>query len=265
MNIVVATSRGRGLKAIERKRNDVVMSVHPGGKLWRLKKEALHLIKEMGDSDATRPTLVYFVAGIPDITIKKQANFKLYGRHRHYEEVVMPESNLDTLIKDMTFLFVSTAECIKKAGATPVFATIAPMSIATWNSHRLHKHRTTHLTFFKNYDIMQTKLELLISSINKNIHQINKSNNVHTPRLSKSIMYQRRGHSRCRYGMLVDGVHPSLKLSASWIDTLDRVFDLNKIPALHSTPDISTSAKDNIYDSDVSDDSDSEKKRCWLY
>ena len=258
MNIIVATSRGRGLQDLAKRREDTVLSVHPGASLRKLEREALRLLKHVPSSSDTH---LYFVAGLPDVTHRHQFCFQLRGRRRKYEEVIMPTYPIDKITDDITSLFKSTAEKIKNANATPIFSTICPMSLDTWNHRRLSQHRTSHLSSFPYYPLMQEKHESVILRINQEIHLLNKSYNMHTPRLAKSVMYHRKGQLRCRYGRLVDGVHPNHNLQLEWVDTLDRVLDLNRSSPNQLPPPepVKSQPDDEEYDSDSS------TKRSWLY
>ena len=171
--------------------------------------------------------------------------------------MLMPNTAIDKITDDIISLFKSAAEKIKNANATPIFSTICPMSLDTWNHRRLRQHRTSHLSSFPYYP----KHESVILKINQEIHLLNKSHNMHTPRLAKSVIYHRKGQLRCRYGRLVDGVHPNHNLPNEWVDTLNRVLDLNRSPKNHLPP---TEPAKSLPD-DEEYDSDSSAKRSWLY
>ena len=109
---------------------------------------------------------------------------------------------------------------------------------------------------------MQDKHESVILNINKEIHLLNRSHNMHISRLPKSVIYHCKGQLRCRYGMLVDGVHPNQNLQHQWVDTLDRTLDLNRIPQNQVPPTVQP-VKSQPDDEDY--DSDSSAKRSWLY
>ena len=95
----------------------------------------------------------------------------------------MPNTTIDKITDDITSLFKSAAEKIKNANATPIFSTICPMSLDTWNHRRPSQHRTSHLSSFPYYPLMQEKHESVILKINQEIHLLNKSHNMHTPDL----------------------------------------------------------------------------------
>ena len=167
----------------------------------------------------------------------------------------MPNTTIDKITDDITSLFKSAAEKIKNANATPIFSTICPMSLDTWNHRRPSQHHTSHLSSFPYYPLMQEKHESVILKINQEIHLLNKSHNMHTPRLAKSVIYHRKGQLRCWYGRLVDGVHPKHNLQNEW------VLDLNRSPPNQLPP--TEPAKSQPDDQEY--DSDSSAKRSWLY
>ena len=120
----------------------------------------------------------------------------------HHNRVIQPNSRwVEKIIR-------SSASRIKQLNAILIFATITPMSIQTWNKHRLHAHRTSHLNHFHHYQNMQDTIEEATLAIITTIHSINSSNKVITPKLAQEIIYKRHGHLRTRYGKLPDGVPP---------------------------------------------------------
>ena len=144
-------------------------------------------------------------------------SFFLRGRYRKYEEVIMPNSDVDKITRDIIDTFTCTAEKIKKTNATPIFSAICPMSVITWNRRCL------------------------------------------SPRLANPVIYRRKDQVRCRYGKLVDGVHPNRNLQKEWVDILDKVLDLNRSTPIHLPSHQPTMKPEEEYDSDSSE------KRSWLY
>ena len=124
--------------------------------------------------------------------------------------------------------FKAAEKSIKHAIAIPIFSTICPMSIRTWNRHRLSRHRTSHLNHFTKYDYMQSLLEEAITLINTLILSINSKNQVATPKICQPIMYFRKGHLRCRYGKLPDGAHPIPIVNTTWTQTPKTVIARNR-------------------------------------
>ena len=118
------------------------------------------------------------------------------------------------------------------------------MSIRTWNRHRLSRHHTSHLNHFTKYDHMQSILEEGITLVHTSILRITSKNQVATPKIYQPIMYFRKGHIRCRYGKLPDGVHPIPEVNTTWTQTLKTVIARNRAsldkrvpsPQLHTLP-----------------------------
>ena len=258
MNIIVVTSRGRGLREIMSRRENTILSVHPGANLELLEDEALQLLDDVSDNTDTH---VYFVAGLPDVTQRLKRSFYLRGHYRKYDEVTMPDFDAEKITKDIVSKYESTAVKIKKTNATPVFCTICPMSLATWNRRRLSQHRTAYLSKFPSYTPMQAKHEEVILKVNQSIHLLNRANNMNTPRLANPVIYRRKGQVRCRYGKLVDGVHPNRNLQKEWVDTLDKVIDLNTNAESKQSPEHPIFNVKSVEDYD----SDCSEKHSWLY
>ena len=149
----------------------------------------------------------------------------------HHNRVIKPNSRwVEKIIR-------SSASRIKQLNAIPIFATITPMSIQTWNKHRLHAHRTSHLNHFHHYQNIQDTIEEATLAINTTIHSINSSNKVITLKLAQEIIYYRHGHLRTRYGKLPDGVHPNQKVLSSWTQTMKTIINRNTgTKSLNHTP-----------------------------
>ena len=116
MNIIVATSRGRGLQELSRRREDTILSVHPGAKLEFLEDVALSYLNHADDNTTTH---VYFVAGLPDVTFRRKYSFFLRGRYRKYEEVIMPDSDVDEITRDIMDTFTCTVEKYRRLTPHP--------------------------------------------------------------------------------------------------------------------------------------------------
>ena len=204
---------------------------------------------------------------------------------RFYEEVINGAAN--SIHTNVLKIIKAAVKSMKNARATPIFSTICPMSIRTWNRHRLSRHRTSHLNHFTKYDHMQSVLEDAIILISTSILSINSKNQVATAKICQPIMYFRKGHLRCRYGKLPDGVHPIPKINITWTQTLKTVLarnwaSLDKIAPHHNNtpspppppPPHQQPFSDSDSDSDppsppqyLESDSDSDvgTKRNWRY
>ena len=262
MNIIVATSRGRGLSALEQ-RQDTVMSITPGGETEDLVQTAIKELEKLQPADT--PHRVYFVSGLPDVTTKLKRRFYLHGKLRKYQEVIFPESPTEAHDRVMGLICQAEAD-IRRHHAIPVFTTITPSSLIKWNLHRLHGQFTTHLNYRGQYHHMQDNLHKAVQELNRSIHILNSSNGVVTPKLAQHIMYTRRGHWRYRYGKLVDGVHGTKKTNEAWTKIMTDVMDKNarvtSIPAPMVEEVDQPISDDSGDDSDESNDSD---KRSWIY
>ena len=74
---------------------------------------------------------VYFVSGLPDTTLKLKKKFHMNGRKRFYEEVI--NSTAKNFHTHVLKIIKAAEKSIKNANAIPIFSTICPMSIRTWN------------------------------------------------------------------------------------------------------------------------------------
>ena len=224
MILIMATSRGRGLSALEGYKG-AQLHVTPGGKTRYITDLAIEIIRS-SRIPSHEPIYIYFITGLPDLTTKKRKFFHISHRRHTYQEIIITE--LSSQIHDRVEKIIrSSASRIKQLNAIPIFATITPMSIQTWNKHRLHAHRTSHLNHFHRYQNMQDTIEEATLAINTTIHSINSSNKVTTPKLAQEIIYYRHGHLRTRYGKLPDGVHPNKKVLTSWTQTMKTIINKN--------------------------------------
>ena len=114
---------------------------------------------------------------------------------------------------------------------------------------------------------MQQIIEEAISLINTTILSINSKNKVATPKIAQPIMYLWNGHRRCRYGKLLDGVHPNENIQAEWKNTVEKILTKNRKSikkAPKTLPPPTPSSAINYEDID-GEDSDASQKRSWLY
>ena len=256
-NIIVASSRGKNLTSLKDEYTELYYK--GGGKYHHLSSEAIRRIKSKQDTQ--NKTFVYFLAGLPDVTRKINRDYFMNGCLRHYEEVIFKEE--PTSAANRVIKAIKTAETtIKTHNAIPVFCTIIPCTLDTWNHHRLNNHVTTHLLHFSDYTRMQENLHTTIHLINQQIHVINSSKNVITPRISKEVTYKRGGHWRYRYGRLWDGTHATEKLNKKICEILKLAIEKN----ISKHFDNNLIRPDILSDTDSSDsDSDGKKKRNWHY
>ena len=264
MNFIVATSRGKGLLALNGHPN-TVLRFHSGASIADLTDVAKDLIEDHPQDPLGDRHFVYFVAGLPDVTLLQKRKFNMHHRSYLYQEVVFKEEPSEAFHR-VKELYEHADAQIKISNAIPVFSTIAPSSLHTWNSLRLYQQKTTHLLHFKHYSKMQDNLITTILQLNTFIRKLNQQNGVATPQLAKEIIYRRGNSTRVRYGKLDDGVHPSPKIQEAWTNTLKSVLDLNRgkmdlvTATLPHNPPCYNSA-----DNTSSSDEDQEPKRSWKY
>ena len=209
----MATSRGYGIAPlIENPNLNIPIVVEPTGGAYirELTDKAVHIIQH---SNLNPENIhVYFIAGLPDLTIK------LKDRRYQYHEVIFPESPEQATQRLIETLHNDEGR-IKSLGAKPCFATIAPMSISSWNNHCLDHHKTAHLIHHQQYEDMQDLLIQATIDINHHIIELNINNNMFTPKLGETIVHKQNSHKqhRIRYGRLdKDGVHLTEQTNYMW-------------------------------------------------
>lgn len=201
MNIIMATSRGRGLKEQLLKANiSAKVLVRPGHRYRALTQEAAEIIR--ASSENPNNIHVYFLAGYTDLTnMEKQG---LYQEVTFRESPEEAESRLKSEIQH-------TTDVISQLGAKVCFATVVPGSIISWNQTRKNQRKTTHLKYEHLYNSWQDNLNKAVILINKTIIQINISHNMHTPKTHECVMsIRKKGKYRFQFNKLSkDGVHPT--------------------------------------------------------
>ena len=262
MNIVVATSRGKGLHPLESLRNTIVY-YRGGAEIVTLADKAVDILADIHTTSMAGPNFVYFVAGLPDVTTRTKRSFRLADRVHKYEEVTFREKPHIACTRVMRE-YRKAEKTIIDNGAIPVFCTITPSSLYTWNHTRLSQGKTSHLEAYKEYDVMQKALIETISRINREICSINIRNNVATPKLDRAVIVRRpRGNANThiRYDKLPDGVHLNKKLVKSWLGTLERVLKRNQDK--YEEPTSAQAQSCQVFSEDS--DSETDTKRDWMY
>ena len=172
-------------------------------------------------------TIIYIVGGMPDLTTRVKEG---RGPSR-YEEVIFKE-DVEEAVERVAELYRRANLEVKQTGVTPVFATISPIHLRTWNLERLAQRKTTHLQHIHEYRHMQNQHELCVQILNRHISAINEENGMQTPRLAKHVL-QKRGKNQNyrfrtdRFGK--DGCHPSQKLVERWIRELQECMEVNRV------------------------------------
>ena len=109
-----------------------------------LTSEALRIINT---HPTPHKTHTYFIAGIPGITSRI--------RGVGYEEVIFID-NVKTAHHNFMTQVKHTKETIASTNSIPCFATVAPMSLYTWNTTRMDQHKTQYLIHHNYYEDMQS-------------------------------------------------------------------------------------------------------------
>ena len=197
-----------------------------GGKTQALAALVPEFMKEIG-VQSTQGVHVYFLSGLCDVTYMDAD--REYNDYECYEEVIFMEPWQKTVDR-VTKSIYSAAESMFKLNVTPIFCTIPPMSIHTWNHHRLEKGNTSFLIHHNHYEEMQYPLISAIQSINNNIVQFNSSNGVTTPHLATTVMTNMGPNRRPRvfYNRFRDGVHAAKDLKKKWAKKLYKAMCENR-------------------------------------
>ena len=254
-NYIFASSRGRDLQAgLDRGKSWVY--VRPGARLAQLTNTAEYVIG-VANKSKRMSGHAYFLAGIPDLTIK------IAEKKERYQEVIFMGSVPESVPK-MEADLVATSDKIKLMGWKPVFCPIVPMSLKDWNS----PDRTSYLIHYHQYPDMQALLEKTIIAVNHIIRAINKSNHVYTPNIQKQIIKVDHGHYSFRYNRLHDGCHPSEQLVENWCKTLNHAIVINdqRAALLKPVPINAVKKIPNPFaeeSTDTDSDTDSRNKRNW--
>ena len=216
MDRFYADSRGSNL-------NFPGIRVMPGAQIHTLVEEAVKDLTVVPDSvtEVRNPDIIYILGGIPDATHKSEDG--------SYQEVVFMDSAhqaADRLIR----AYESANNKLQSAGALPVFSTIPPMNIDSYNHYRLSHGNTSHLIHFKYYDDMQTLLEAALAMVNRHILEMNEANQMITPNLAGYITCKRGAHQgyRYRYNKLYGGCHPEYSVKQKWQNALETISSLNR-------------------------------------
>ena len=160
----------------------------------------------------------YIMAGICSITSKLSSP--------GYQEVIFNDTGdlLERVGKEIDYVEGHTFN----QGGVPIFCTIMPMSIKTWNMNRLTCRKTKYLLHENEYDIMQTNLENFIQIVNDRIIKKNISNGVSTPLVHRTLTRNRKGRQYTLYKNLTDGCHPNETVILGIIQSLNRAIAQNK-------------------------------------
>ena len=228
-DLVVTTSRGKGLNKII---NDDTMEIPeyiPGGTYQQLTDLA---IKRIQASPQINDFHVYLVGGLPNLTTrisnKKQLNGKpKWMRLKYCYDEVIHEGSAEEAAGRVIEEINKANFRIRAQGATPCFSTICPMSLRTWNHKRWRQRCTRYLKYSHLYQKMQEKHLLATEIVNRHIYATNKENQMVTPKIGEIVFKKRFRNSErppyMAYGKFEDGVHG------------DEIFKLEAAAELHWT------------------------------
>lgn len=214
MNILLASSRGGGLS--DHMDDNVKSYVYPGGSFKKLNYEAKTKIPSPHLHH--NKTLVYILAGIPDITTK----LNRYKPTRYTECIYRgdTETSIDNIKRDIDTL----EHTIINLGAVPIFCTITHMNISLYNASLKQKGKTTQLYYTKDYNTMQTKIEHIIEQVNYYIIGKNSNNHVSTPYCHSAIKTRKGRRSKHYYTNnwegLNDGLHATTETRKKWANSI---------------------------------------------
>ena len=162
-------------------------------------------------------THYYIGVGICDLTTK------LSIFENNYQEVICVENKTNSFSAELDEL----NKKILRENGVPVFMTIYPMCLMTWNTLRLNQNKTSELNYRNEYSQMQRNLEQAVIECNNHIIETNKNNKVHTPMVHLNMLRNRKNKKYYLYKMLEDGCHPSEYLIDEIIKSIDRAMALN--------------------------------------
>ena len=157
----------------------------------------------------------YILSGICDVTTKLAS-----------QEVIFNYDDL--LINELKAKLDNVNIRIVKQGVLPVFCTIIPMHLETWNKTRLAQGKTMKLIHMEKYPQMQKDLETALDELNHHIIKINSLKSLATPLTHTSLLKRQNKVYYHLYGLLPDGCHPSEKATERIIKTINNAVVLNK-------------------------------------
>ena len=228
MDLIVASSRGKniGHHLINPNLSIPIKTYYKSSaSITSLATMASQIILQY-NKHPTQKVHVYFLAGLPDITSFERSSDGMY------QEVVIWETAEEGSLRVIQTIREAEAT-VKELGAIPIFCTVAPMSLKTWNSKRLQQHKTTHLKHSQHYFgpsqdnphytyNMQITLGNAVTHINQNIYSINHHNGMYTPKIAEFIFKSPQANRapRMRYNKFVDGVHPDPLVTLCWAEEI---------------------------------------------
>ena len=217
MNILLASSGGHGLKD---HLPDITRSRVISGAILSQLKDVIKYSNII--SHTSRPSHVYIIAGIPDITQKLKGP--------NYTECIYigdPDKTIEHIKSNMKALADTTLE----HGGTPIFCTITAINITKYNNFLKNTRKTSALKHAQHYPDMQTQIDTIIDSINNHIINTNINSNVSTPWLHKTITYRHgkvgRAYRKKQWRALYDGLHATNPTKKKWAESINKTISYN--------------------------------------
>lgn len=183
MNIIVASSRGYGLK--DHLPSGTSVDVNPGAKLKFLTSRVPCLVPH--PHKLKSPPSVYIIAGIPDLTEKLTSK---NPRYRYTECIFVEEPEVAANRVKQEIVISKQSMC--DYGVRPIFCTIPKMNIRIYNNSLLKKRKTLSLLHSDHYTDMQIRLNKTIDLLNSFIIQCNIDSRVCTPCLNTTVKTRAR-------------------------------------------------------------------------
>ena len=220
MNVLIATSRGGGLKEdIAKEGLPIQAYVSVGATLDRLNQEILNPkinVIPSSSSSASSPIHAYILGGTNDITILK----KQFTRTHIYKECLY-EDTIDHTITKIKNNMENLTKSLSDKGAKVIFCTITPFNIAQYNQSLLDDGKTHSLRHQHRYEQMQSQIDEIIETLNNHIIQLNSAKNLTTPLLHRAIMKHHgsrtnRGYWSKNWALLRDGLHGTPDIREAW-------------------------------------------------
>lgn len=161
----------------------------------------------------------YIMAGICDITTR------ITSKAQNYQEVIFNYN--EDAISDVKKKINIVETKIMELGVLPIFCTVVPMHLETWNQTRFQQGKTSTLNYAQQYATMQSNLENALDEINHHIIKVNSKKNLATPLTHTSLLKRHKNGYYHLYGLLTDGCHPSEKAIEKLITSLSKAMSLN--------------------------------------
>ena len=216
INVLLATSRGVGLEPIFSH-----AFVQRGGKIRQMVKKFQPHIKGIVSS-TSEPVMVYLMAGINDLTTRKQ------NRCMNYSETVFEWSRHEGAEHLKSLYDWATAK-LQETGATVIVCQLAPMNVALWNGHVLNRGHTLYLQCQDDYPAMQQALMQCVADVNAYLVQCYKHTPYYSPPLQR-VVTPGKGKKKIQFkwNVFKDGLHMRKEMQPAVIKILKSAIKLNE-------------------------------------